>query len=407
MRLFYGWVIVAVGALTTCVAAGSAFSLAVFLNPISADTGWSTAGISGAMTFVFLVMGFAGFAWGAASDRIGARPVVLVAALLLGFGLLLASRAESVLEFQLAYGLLVGASAGAFFAPLIATVSIWFERHRGLAISLVSAGIGVAPMTISPFAGWLIELYGWRSAMATIAVAAWVLLVPAALLIRRPPETASEEGSAPGGAPHGGGRKIANSAVEALSSSRFAILALTFFLCCGAHSGPIFHTVNYATICGIPTAAAIGIYSLEGVAGLFGRLLLGVMGDRFGAKPVLVGGLAVQAAAIWAYQYVGDLAGFYTVAFVFGTAYGGVMPLYAVLARDYFGPRVMGTVLGAATLASSMAMAVGPLAGGWVLDAFHSYGWLYAGSAAVALAAVVAALGFPPPLGKPDRLAAS
>lgn len=391
MRLSYGWVIVAVGALTTCVAAGAAFSLAVFLQPISVDTGWSTAGISGAMTFVFLVMGFAGFGWGAASDRFGARPVVLIASLMLGLGLLLASRAASVLEFQLAYGLLVGASSGAFFAPLIATTTIWFERHRSLAVSLVSAGIGVAPMTISPFAGWLIDGYGWRDAMAIIAVGAWVFLVPASLLIRRPPaldSTATPSGEEPAGR---------GAVIEALSSSRFAILAVTFFLCCGAHSGPIFHTVNYATICGVPTAAAIGIYSLEGMAGLFGRLLLGVLGDRFGAKPVLVAGLAVQALAIWAYLHVGDLPGFYMVAFVFGTAYGGVMPLYAVLARDYFEPRILGTVFGAVTLASGIAMAVGPLAGGLVLDAFQSYGWLYAGSAAVGLAAVVAALGFPSP----------
>src|SRR6188474_1429895 len=122
--LRYGWVIVAVGALMTCVAFGAVFSLAVFLQPMAEATGWSRAGISGAMTLVFLAMGVGGFAWGALSDRIGARPVVL------------ASRAGSLLEFQLAYGLLVGFAAGSFFPPFIAVVSNWFDRHRAIAVSL-------------------------------------------------------------------------------------------------------------------------------------------------------------------------------------------------------------------------------------------------------------------------------
>ena len=95
-------------------------------------------------------MGIAAFGWGALTDRFGPRPVVLAGALLLGAGLALASRATSLLEFQLVYGVLVGAAAGAVFAPTMATVTGWFDKHRSLAVSLVSAGMGVAPMTISP-----------------------------------------------------------------------------------------------------------------------------------------------------------------------------------------------------------------------------------------------------------------
>jgi MFS family permease len=161
----YRWVIVAVGGLMGCVAIGAMFSLAVFLGPMSAATGWSRAAISSAMTLDFLVMGVAGFVWGAISDRFGVRVVVLSGAVLLGAGLVIASRATSLLTFQLGYGILVGLSAGAFFAPVIATVTAWFETRRGLAVSLVSAGMGMAPLTVSPFAGWLISSYDWRSAM--------------------------------------------------------------------------------------------------------------------------------------------------------------------------------------------------------------------------------------------------
>src|SRR5207244_4490370 len=172
------------------VAIGSMFSLAVYLQPMSVDTGWSRTGISGAMTLDFLVMGAAGFGWGATSDRFGPRLVVLAGAILLGLGLVLASRATSLISFQLTYGIVVGLAAGAFFAPMIAAATNWFSDNRSLAVSLVSAGMGVAPMTISPFARWLISTYDWRTAMMTIGIVAWALLIPAALLVRQAPEAA-------------------------------------------------------------------------------------------------------------------------------------------------------------------------------------------------------------------------
>ena len=173
-----------------CVAIGSMFSLAVFLQPMSEATGWSRTGMSRAMTLVFVTMGVGGFGWGALTDRFGPRIVVLSGAVLLGAGLALASRATSLLEFQLVYGILVGAAAGSVFAPMMATVTGWFEKHRSLAVSLVSAGMGVAPMTISPFARWLMSSYDWRTAQLSIAVLAWVLLIPTALLVRRAPPAA-------------------------------------------------------------------------------------------------------------------------------------------------------------------------------------------------------------------------
>lgn len=397
MTVSYRWVLVGAGALIGCVAAGTMFCLAVFLEPISAATGWSRAGISSAMTIDFLAMGVASFGWGTASDRFGARNVVLAGTVLLGLGLVLASRATSLLEFQLVYGVLVGLAGGAFFAPMIATVTTWFDEHRSLAVSLVSAGMGMAPMTVSPFARWLISTYDWRFAMLAIGLGALAVMLPTALLIRRPPRLA-DGAPAQGSAAGGKGPSLG----ATLRSPQFIVLAATFFCCCGAHAGPIFHMVSYAIGCGIPAMAAVSIYSVEGLAGLGGRLLFGLLGDRFGAKPVLIAGLMVQALAIAAYAAINRLGEFYLLALVFGSAYGGVMPLYAVLAREYFDPRIMGAVLGAATLASSLGMAFGPLAGGWIFDATNSYVWLYLGSSAVALGAVAIAFAFPP---QPSRMA--
>jgi MFS family permease len=295
----YGWVMVALGALMTCVAVGAMFSLAVFLEPMTRDTGWSRAGISSAMSLNFIAMGVAGFGWGALSDRIGTRKVVLAGSVLLGLGLAVASRATSQTAFLLSYGIIVGVAAGSFFAPMISAVMSWFERRRSLAVALVSVGVGVAPLTLSPFAAWLVARTDWRTAQLAIAVLAWALLIPAAFLVRQSPSS-----DAPG--------------------------------------------------------------------------------------------LAIQALAAGTFVFAARLDQFYAIAAVFGFAYGGVMPLYAVLAREYFGQRILGTVLGAATMVSSVGMALGPLGGGWIFDTFGRYTWLYVGSFALGVGAVAIALFFPP-----------
>jgi MFS family permease len=389
----YRWVIVALGGLMGCVAIGAMFSLAVFQVPMSAETGWSRAGISSAMSINFLVMAFGSFGWGAASDRWGARIVTLIGAGLLGIALTLASRATSLMSFQLTYGILVGLAASAFFAPMIATVTGWFETRRNLAVSLVSAGMGMAPLTISPLASWLITHYGWRPAMFYIGVLAWVLLIPAAMFVRRPPATVAASTELK---PQADSRPV--SVGRALTSPQFLVLGFTFFLCCAAHSGPIFHVVSYAMFCGLGSMAAVSVYSVEGLAGLGGRLLLGLLADRYGAKRVLIAALLTQAIAIACYLAVNELGEFYTLAVIFGVAYGGGMPLYASLARDYFGQRIMGTVFGAATMLSSLGMSIGPFAGGWVFDHFGTYAWLYVGSASVAVGAALLAFLFPKPV---------
>ena len=388
----YGWVVVFAGALITCVAMGAMFALPVYLHPISAETGWSSGGISAAMTVGFVVMGVAGFGWGILSDRIGVRPVVLAAAVIGGTGLVIASQARDLIVFQIAYGGLIGASGGAFFAPIMAATVGWFDKHRSLAVSLVSIGGGVAPMTMTPLASVLISNYGWRTAMLSIAILALVVVLPTALLIRRAPAaqapSMAEQKSTP--------QSPRSEAWAALRTPQFIVLAVTFFLCCAAHSGPIFHTVSYAVICGATPLVAASIYSTEGLAGLFGRILFGALADRIGPRRVIVGGLVLQAAGIFAYGYVSQVPLFFVIAPIVGLAYGGVMPLYSILAREYFGQRVMGTVFGAAAMTSFIGMAVGPVGGGWLFDTFGTYHWLYVASAAIGLAAAGMALAFPP-----------
>jgi MFS family permease len=391
----YRWVIVAAGGLLGCVAAGGMFSLPVLLQPIARDTGWSVAGISSAMTIGFLAMALASMVWGSLSDRFGPMPVVLTGSIVIASSLALASRATSLIEFQLLFGLFVGVATAAIFAPMMATVTGWFTTHVSLAVSLVSAGMGMAPLTMSPLVAWLVSTHDWRTTMLILAGVVAAIMIPVSLLVRRPPALAGASGGA-AAAPVNVAPQSDMTVAQAIKSPQFIILVVTTFFCCATHSGPIIHTVSYAISCGIPLIAAVSIYSVEGLAGLFGRIGFGVLGDRFGAKRVLVIGLLVQAFGALAYVLVRDLAAFYAVAAVFGFIYAGVMPLYSVLVRENFPLRMLGTIIGGTSMAGGLGMATGPVAGGLIYDTFASYAWLYIGAWGMGLGAFLMAMAFRP-----------
>src|SRR5215211_5240354 len=329
----YRWVIVAAGGLLGCVAAGSLFSLPVLLQSIARDTGWSVAGVSSAMTIAFLAMACASMAWGTLSDRWGPLPVVLTGSTVLAVSLALASQATSLVAFQFTFGLLVGGSIAAIIAPMMACVTGWFDTHRSLAVSLVSAGMGIAPMTMAPLVAWLVSGHDWRTTMQIVAGIVAAIMIPVSLLVRRPPALATGNVAAPAG----GGAPAEMSVREAVRSPQFIILLLTNFFCCATHSGPIIHTVSYAVSCGIPLIAA-----------------------------------------------------------VFGFIYAGTMPLYAAIARENFPLKMMGTVIGGTAMAGSLGMATGPVAGGLIYDSFASYTWLYVGSWAMGIGAFLIAMTFRP-----------
>ena len=393
MKIFYGWLIVGAGIVVTCIGMGAMLSLGIFLQPIATGMGWSRTGISTVSLLNFLSMGVGSFLWGALSDRFGTRSVVLAGGVLLGVGLMTASRAATLGQFQLLFGVLVGLAAGSFYTPLIATTTRWFTLNRSLAVALVSAGLSLGSATVGPLARWLITGYDWRTAMLVIGELAWVVILPAALLLREPPAVRPLDVPAGSAGPVGPEFTVA----QALRTPQFAAIALTFFACCAAHSGPIFHMVANAMDHGVGAMAAATVFSLAGVGSLSGRIVCGFLADRIGAKRMLLAGLALQALAVSLYLFTRELASFYELALLFGFAYGGVMPLYAILVREYFGARIMGTVFGAVGFVSTLGMAIGPVAGGWLYDAFGSYFWLFMGSFGIGLGAVAIAFTFRPP----------
>jgi MFS family permease len=222
-----------------------------------------------------------------------------------------------------------------------------------------------------------------------LAALSAAIILPAALLLRRPPAVAGP--ARPEDAP------VSDMTLrQAVTSLPFLVLVATNFFCCATHSGPIFHTVSYAEFCGLTAIAAVSIYSIEGISGMFGRIGFGVISDRLGAKRVLVAGLLAQAFGVLAYFFARELVEFYAVALFVGFVYAGIMPLYAVLIRENFPMRIMGTIMGGTGMAGSLGMASGPVLGGWIFDTTGGYGALYIASWVFGLMAFAIALTFRP-----------
>jgi MFS family permease len=391
--LRYRWVILASAFTIIAVSIGTLFSLAVFLKPIEDGVGWSRSAIGAISLVNWLVMGVGSLVWGNLSDRFGTRVVVLWGGALLGAGLVLSSQAQAIWHFYVTFGFLVGAGVSAFYVPLTVTAIKWFEGRRGLAAAVVSSGNGFGILLLSPLSRWLIDLLGWRGALVVLGDLAWLIVIPMALLVRNSPDGAAVT-PAPGGA-----------AGDAVRAWPFWTIALTHFACCAAHSGPIFHMVSHAIDQGVPSMAAAGILGISGLSSIAGRIGTGLLADRIGAKRTLVTMLALQAAVILPYLVARDLGTFYGLGVLFGVAYGGVMPLYALFTREYFGERVMGTAYGAVFFISSIGMGLGSWAGGAFHDLLGSYQGLFLSSAAVGALAVVVAMTLRPTARQPAAAA--
>jgi len=392
----YAWVVLGAAFAIITMAIGTLFTLGVFLAPMEQALGWSRSSIGAISFFNWVVMGLGGLVAGYVSDRFGTRVVVLAGGALLGGGLVLSARVTEPWQFYITFGAMVGGGVSCFYVPLTVTAVKWFEDRRGMAAAVVSAGNGFGILVLSPLTRWLINAFDWRTAFWVLGDLAWLVVIPAALLLRPAPAMAR----APAGGRETRPARDASIATEGAAAVRtwpFWAIALTHFGCCAAHSGPIFHMVSHAIDQGVAPMAAASLLGASGLSSILGRVATGMVADRNGAKQTLIAALVFQAAMVSSYLFIREVAGLYAVGLLFGIAYGSAMPLYALLTREYFGDRAMGTVYGAVFMISCTGMGLGSWAGGAIHDALGSYQWLFVGSFGIGAAAALLGLALRPP----------
>jgi MFS family permease len=394
----YGWVVLGAAFVIITMAIGTLFTLAVFQQPLETSMGWTRSSVGTIALLNWLVMGLGSFTSGYLSDRLGGRVVVLSGGVLLATGLFLSSRVTDLWQFYLTFGVLVGAGVSCFYVPLTVTVMRWFDTRRGMAAAVVSSGNGLGTLALSPLSRWVIDSFDWRTAFVVLAELSALVVIPAALLLR---DRADGIAQAPLG--------VAGAAEARSVFTRWPFWAIVFthFGCCAAHSGPIFHMVSHAIDQGVPALAAAGALGLSGFTSIFGRVGTGIVADRVGIKRTMLVALALQASVIFLYLFARSQESVYGLAAIFGVAYGSAMPLYAVLTREYFGERGVGTAYGFIFFISCIGMGLGSYAGGAIHDTLGSYAWLFIASSFIGGMAFVLAMGLRHPTAGSRRLDAA
>jgi predicted MFS family arabinose efflux permease len=288
-----------------------------------------------------------------------------VSNVLLASGFALAQLAPSLLLFDMAQ-ILIGFSAATTFAPLVADVSHWFQKRRGLAVAIAASGNYLAGAVWPPVIAAMIRDHGWRTTYLAAAVMCLVTMVPLAFALRRRPPP-HEETRAGAAARHSRGTLgLAPNALQAL-------LALAGLGCCVAMSMPQVHIVAYCADLGYGAARGAQMLSLMLGFGIVSRIASGWVADRIGGIKTLLIGSTMQAVALFLYLNSSSLASLYAVSALFGLFQGGIVPSYAIIVREYFHPKEAGMRVGLAVSATLFGMALGGWMGGALYDLTGSY----------------------------------
>jgi MFS family permease len=395
-RVTRGWVIVMTSVMGIAVSFGSLviFAFGVFIKPLSDQFGWSRTEISLAFTLTALmVAAFSPFI-GRIVDRVGARRVLLPCVAVYGAAFCCLSLVNTLAGLYAIYVVLGVVGNGTTQLCYARVISAWFDRRRGLALATMMAGVGAGAIGIPPLATWLIAVYGWREAYLLLGASIFVLgMIPAALWLRETPPASDQAG-----APAAPAKVPGIRGAEALRMPVFWLLLTGFFLFSVSVNGSVAHLIPLLTDRGISSETAALAASVLGVLTLCGRLLTGVLLDRFAGSRVtgIFFGIAAVGVAVLsqAHSVAAGLAG----AALIGLGMGAEADVMPYLISRYFGLHSFSEIYGYAFTAYALAGAMGPLLMGWSFDRFHSYSTALLCLAAAMLtgAAVLASLpGYP------------
>ena len=396
-RLFYGWVIVIAALIIGTLTFGTRNAFGVFFKSLEGEFGLSRAMTSGILSIhlivgtVFIIIG------GWALDKYGPRILTFLMGLFTGFSLILTSQASSPWQIYMSYSLLLSLGAGPAYAVLMATVSRWFNKKRGLAMGIASIGGPFGQIALAPLATYFILNFGWRTAFLVVGVIAGLTVMSLSLLLRKDP---GNIGTLPDGdrAKSGettmleDGQKISrppdNFSIRQLISMRVYWFLWLTGLFQGFCLFLVFtHIVPYVIDMGMSAMSAAAVLSLMAGISILGRLIAGFISDRIGSGITSIFCASVMAVALLWLIWSHNIWMFYLFALVYGFAYGGLNPVILTLIADIFGTTNIGVIMGTLSVGFALGSAIGPFIGGFVFDINSSY------SAAFALGAILMLLG--------------
>jgi len=361
----YAWLRLTAAVVLSSIGSVGTWSVPVVLAPVQAAFGVARGDAS--LPFTLAMIGFAlgGVVMGKLTDRFGVLAPVLCGVSALGTGYIAAGFAPNLILFALAH-LLIGVGTSATFGPLMADASQWFTRHRGIAVAIVSSGNYIGGAIWPPLLQHLVTAEGWRATHIGIgALCPLLMLLFLPMLRRRAPSD--------GGAVADALIAAAQRGPELSANALQAVLCVAGVACCVAMAMPQVHIVAYCGDLGYGVARGAEMLSLMLGFGIFSRIGSGFVADRIGGVATLVLGSALQGVALLLYLLFDGLASLYVVSALFGLFQGGIVPMYAIIVRQYFSPQEAGTRLGIVLMATLFGMALGGWMSGALFDVTGSY----------------------------------
>jgi MFS family permease len=343
------------------------YSMSVTIPAVQAEFESTRGAVSFAYTLTMIGFSFGGIFMGRLADRFGVIVPTLIGATGLGVGFVLAGMSQSLLLFTLAQGVLIGfLGCSAAFAPLIADTSLWFTKHRGIAVAICASGNFLAGAVWPPVLQYFFDTVGWRQAyIGTGLFCTASMLLLAAALRRKPPvlDAASS--------PTDVRREALPLGVR--PNTLMMVLIAAAISCCIAMSMPQVHIVAYCGDLGYSAARGAEMLTLMFGFGIVSRVVSGAISDRIGGIRTLLLGSVLQTIALLFFLPFDGLSSLYVVSAMFGFAQGGLVPAYAVIVREYFNPREAGMRVGIALWASTFGMGLGGWLSGAIFDLTGSY----------------------------------
>jgi MFS family permease len=348
------------------LAGAGMWAVIVVLPKVQAEFGVDRAAASAPYTLMMFGFAFGTLVLGRLADRAGIAVPLVIAAVCLGLGFVVAGFSPNLFVFSAAHGLLIGVGAGAGFAPMMADISHWFVKRRGLAVVVVASGNYLAG-TLWPLAmNAAMPAIGWRQTYAGIGVIVVVAIIPLALLMRRRPSARimaqAEEAT-----------RIARADVGVSPRLLMILLMMAGFSCCVAMAMPQVHIVAYCGDLGYGVARGAEMLSLMLFLGIASRIGSGFVADAIGGSATLLIGSFMQGVALLLYLYFDGLTSLFVVSGIFGLFQGGIVPMYAVICRELLPAREAGARIGLVVSATIFGMAFGGYFSGWIYDLTHSY----------------------------------